>query len=353
LWPAFTALVIAGLILAFGGIDYREHGIGYLIAIWMALTAAVYAVVANASYIWLGLKGNLIRAGGAIAHVGFGMLLIGILISSSKKEVLSYNTSGIFVPLGEGSKEKSGENLTLIKGLRTDMGKYWATYKSDSAHPQKQLWFYQIDFESKDGKENFSLKPNAFVNYKGNEGLMANPDSKHYWDHDIFTYVTSLPDPEKNKDTSSFKAQSLNIGDTLFYSRGFAVLENVTTKDNIPQPGFDPKDTASVASLTVYAQTGSKYPMNTLLINKGGQYLTSPDTVTAENLIVQLQKVNGNNVELGVKELNTVMQYLTLKAYKFPFINLVWAGTIIMVFGFLISMARRIQTNKAAALKKV
>ncbi|MBA2745504.1 MAG: hypothetical protein H0U44_04685, partial [Flavisolibacter sp.] len=34
----------------------------------------------------------------------------------------------------------------------------------------------------------------------------------------------------------------------------------------------------------------------------------------------------------------------------FPFINLLWLGTIIMVIGILISMAWRIQTNK---LKKV
>jgi cytochrome c-type biogenesis protein CcmF len=352
IWPSLAALIVAGLILAFGEIDYRDHGIGYLVAIWIAVAASVYAVIANASYIFLGMKGNLKRSGGAIAHVGFGLLLAGILISSSKKEILSYNTSGIYVPLGEGSKEKSGENLTLVKGLRTDMGKYWITYQTDSVHPKKPLWFYKINFESKDGKENFTLKPNAFVNYKGNEALMANPDSRHYWDHDIFTYVTALPDPEKNKDTSSFRNQSLSVGDTLFYSRGFAVLENVTTKDNIPQEGFDPKDSASVASFSVHAQTGSKYSINTLLINKGGQYLTSPDTVTAENLIVQLQKVNGNNAEFGVKESNTIMQYLTLKAYKFPFINLVWAGTLIMVFGFLISMFRRIQTGRTS-LKKI
>lgn len=351
LWPSLAAIIIAGLILAFGGIDYRDHGIGYLFAIWMAITAAVYAVTANASYIWIGMKGSLIRSGGAVAHVGFGLLLAGILISSSKKEILSYNSSGIPVFFGSNSKENPGENLTLVKGLRTDMGKYWVTYKSDSTHPKKPLWFYQVEFESKDGKENFTLRPNAFVNYKGNEGLMANPDSRHYWDHDVFTYITSLPDPEKNKDTSDFKIEAAKVGDTLFYSKGYAILENLTTKDHIPQPGFAPGDSASVASLKVYAKTGSQYTMNTLLINKGGNYLVSPDTVTAENLIVQLQKVTGNKAELGIKELNTVMQYLTLKAYKFPFINLVWLGTLVMVSGFFISMLRRIQTNRESVKK--
>ena len=351
IWPSVAALIIAALILAFGGIDYREHGIGYLIAIWMAITAAVYAIVANASYIWLGVKGNIKRSGGSVAHVGFGLLLAGILISSSKKEILSYNTSGIPVFFGNESKEAPGENLTLIKGMRTDMGKYWVTYEKDSAHPKKPLWFYYVQFDAKNGKEKFTLTPNAFVNYKGNEGLMANPDSRHYWDHDVFTYITSLPDPEKNQDTASFKSQTVSVGDTLFYSKGYAVLETLTSRDNIPQPGFNPGDSASVASLKVYAKTGSEYTLQSLLINKGGNYLTSPDTLTAENLVVQLQKVTGNIAELGIKESNTIMQYLTLKAYKFPFINLVWLGTLIMVTGFFIAMFRRIQTNRS--LKKI
>jgi cytochrome c-type biogenesis protein CcmF len=350
--PSIIAIVTAALILAFGGINYREHGIGYLVAIWMAVAASVYAVIANASYIWLGMKGSIRRSGGAVAHVGFGLFLLGILISSSKKEVLSYNSSGIPVFFGNESKENSGENLTLVKGLKTDMGKYWVTYKSDSAHPKKPLWFYHVDFEAKNGKEKFILTPNAFVNYKGNEGLMANPDSRHYWDHDVFTYITSLPDPEKNKDTSHFKTQTISVGDTLFYSKGYAVLENITSSDHIPQPGFDPTDSASVASIKVYAKTGSIYNMQSLLVNRGGMLLTSPDTSTAENLIIQLQKVSGKTAELGIKEPDTIMQYLTLKAYKFPFINLVWLGTIIMVTGFFISMFRRIQTNRSS-LKKI
>ena len=349
--PSIAAIIIAALILAFGGIDYREHGMGYLVAIWMALTAAVYAVIANASYIWLGVKGNIQRAGGSIAHVGFGLLLAGILISSSKKEILSYNTSGIPIFFGSDSKENMGENLTLVKGLRTDMGKYWVTYKSDSAHPKKPLWFYHVEFEAKNGKEKFTLTPNAFVNYKGNEGLMANPDSRHYWDHDVFTYITSLPDPEKNKDTSTFRTETVSLGDTLFYSKGFAVLEQLTSRDHIPQPGFEPTDSASVASLKVHAKTGSEYTIETLLVNKGGNILVSPDTVTAENLIVQLQRVSGNTAELGIKESDTIMQYLTLKAYKFPFINLVWLGTLIMVTGFFIAMFRRIQTNRPSLRK--
>ncbi|MDB5197491.1 MAG: hypothetical protein JWP88_1862 [Flaviaesturariibacter sp.] len=351
--PTLIALLISAVILAFGGINYREYGIGYLGAIWVALVCGIYAVVANAAYIWIGAKGKLKAAGASVAHFGFGLLLVGILISSSKKEVLSYNTTGMMVPMGKESKEKPGENLTLVKGLKTDMGKYWVTYDADSAHPKKPLWFYNLKFENKDSTEQFNLLPNAFVNYKGNEGLMANPDAKHYWNYDIFTYITSLSsDPGKApEDTSTFKTREAKIGDTVFYSKGFMVLEKIDSRSNIPGQNFAPTDSASVASIKVYAKTSSIYNLQPLLINKGGATIPFADTATAESLVVQLQKLTPGGAELGIKESEAVLQYVTLKAYKFPFINLVWLGTIVMVIGTLMSMRRRIVLNKSALQK--
>jgi cytochrome c-type biogenesis protein CcmF len=274
------------------------------------------------------------------------MMLLGILISSSKKETLSYNTTGIFIPMGEGSKEKPGENLTLVKGLRTDMGSYWITYDRDSTHPKKPLWYYNLKLEDKDSKKSFTLMPNAFVNYKNNEGLMANPDAKHYWDHDIFAYITATDNPEKGEDTTTFRPQELAVGDTVFYSKGFAVLEDLQSHKNIPGAGMGPDDSASVATVKVLAKSGSIYTIKPILITKGGAAFNQPDTVTAESLIVQVQKVSGNRAELGIKENEALLEYITLKAYKFPFINLLWLGTMIMVAGFIISTVRRVQQNR-------
>ncbi len=347
IWPTLIALAIASLVLAFGNINYQDHGAGFLGAIWLAMVCGIYTIVANAAYIWLGMKGKLKLSGGSIAHLGFGLMLVGILISSSKKEVLSWNTSGIFVPLGEGSKEKPGENLTLVKGMPTTMSNYDVTYETDSVHPKKPLWYYKLRFKSKTSQEQFTLMPNAFVNYKGNQGLMANPDAKHYWDHDIFTYITSLPDPEKNKDTSSFKPEILKTGDTAFYSNGFYVLEDVVAKDNIPTGGLAPNDKVFMATVKVFSKNKTSYTSRPFLIDKGGNFFPVQDTVTPENLVFRLNKVDGNHAELGVKESNSVLQYVTLKAYKFPFINLLWAGVIIMVTGIIISIVRRIELNKA------
>jgi cytochrome c-type biogenesis protein CcmF len=102
--------------------------------------------------------------------------------------------------------------------------------------------------------------------------------------------------------------------------------------------------------MKIHSKTSSIYTVKPTLIDIGGDPFAKPDTVVQESLIFQVQKVEGNVVSMGIKESDSVLQYVTLKAYKFPYINLLWLGTIIMFIGFMISMAWRRHTNK---LKKV
>ncbi|HRG51740.1 MAG TPA: cytochrome c biogenesis protein CcsA [Bacteroidia bacterium] len=345
-WPILGSLFIGALILFFGDINYDKQGLGFLMLICTAIVCSVYAILANLSYVWIGLKGNLKSSGASVAHTGFGLVLLGILISASKKEILSINTSSISAPMGEGSTEKPGENLTLLKGARTSMDNYWVTYKTDSAHPQKPLWYYKIQFEKKDGEEKFTLTPNAFVNYKGVEGLMSNPDAKHYWNHDVFTYITSLPDPEKTKDTSQYEAKQMKKGDTVLYNGGSFILERLLTKNNVQTAGLEAGDIASIVTIKVLSKNNAAYTAEPILISRNNQSYLLPDTVSEERLIFQLRNVKGENIEVGVKQSNVIVEYVTLKVYKFPFINLLWIGVFITVIGFLMSMARRIRMGR-------
>jgi len=343
--PSIITLILSALFIVFGDIDYNKKGPVFQGSIWLAVVCSIYTIVANAGYIWLGLKGNLKLSGGSISHVGFGMVLLGILISSSNKEILSNNIGGIPAPLAEG--EDPRENLTLVKDMTANMGRYSLTYEGDSAHPKKQQWYYKVRFKSNDGKEEFVLLPNAFVNYKGNEGLMANPSAKHYWDHDVFTYITSIPNPENEKDTSSFKPFTRKTGDSLFYSRGFIIIQDVKPKDSILEELFGADGTLYEVPLKIYSKTGSTYSVTSRLANAKGEWFAIPDTITSESLVLQLQKVNPDKtIEMGVKESSAVLKYVTLKAYRFPFIKLLWYGVWITAIGILISMVRRIQLNR-------
>jgi cytochrome c-type biogenesis protein CcmF len=343
--PVGVTAFFAILFIIFGEINYTKKGPVFQGAIWLAVISSIYAIVANAAYIWLGIKGSLKLSGGSIAHVGFGMVLLGILISSSNKEILSNNIGGIPAPLAPG--ENPRENLTLVKDMTANMGRYSLTYLGDSAHPKKQLWFYKIRVKSNDGKEDFILTPNAFVNYKGNEGLMANPDYRKYWDHDVFTYITSIPNPDAKKDTASFKPYVRKAGDTIFYSKGFITISVPSRRDSVPEELFGKGGYLMELPLVIHAKTGSNYTMTSRLASAKSGVFALPDTLHAEGLIIQLQKVNPDQtVEVGIKESDSLLKYVTLKAYRFPFMYLLWGGIYITAFGILISMVRRIQLNR-------
>ncbi len=151
LWPTVAALLVGSAICIWGNIHYNKQGIGFLVAIYVGIYAAIYSIIANAAYIWIVLKGKLKVAGASVAHVGFGMILLGVLISSSKKEVLSWNTTGIAV-FKKDKKEDPAENITLFKGVATDMGKYMVTYVQDTLNPKDRKRYYEIDFKAKNGK---------------------------------------------------------------------------------------------------------------------------------------------------------------------------------------------------------
>jgi cytochrome c-type biogenesis protein CcmF len=343
LWATVAALVISVCISYFGNINYNKYGVGFLAAIHLALFAGVYAVVANATYIYTGLNGKLKAAGASIAHAGFGLLLVGILISSSKKEVLSVNT---FNPLNFGpERPKEGfENLTLFKDIRTDMGSYWATYKYDSVSKNGRITYFRVDMEKKDGKEKFSLYPDLIKNTKGQEGMSNNPDSRHYWNKDIFVYVNHASSVMEGADTSQFKNHIVQTGDTIFYSEGYMILDSVSVNPNDHKYKFTSADTALMANLSIFTKENQKLKARPVFYVRNNSAQVIPDTLYSQGLAIGLTRVaDDKHVEISVKESSRLAPFLALKVLQFPFINLVWLGTIIMIIGFVMSMVRRIK----------
>jgi cytochrome c-type biogenesis protein CcmF len=350
LWPTVAALVLSILITFFGEIRYDKYGIGFLAAIYLASWSAIYAVVANGAYIFSVLKGNLKAAGASLSHLGFGLMVVGILISSSKKELLSVNSTGINIA-GlkdvKGQEENPLENVTLIQGVPTPMGKYVVTYEADSSVKKNDRVYFKINFTAKDTlsgsvKESFNIYPNAFL-VKAEEGmnLSSNPGASHYITNDIFVYITSWLNPDRIQDTSSFRNYWVKKGDTVFYSNGFVVVDNIIMANRNDNKDLPVVDSAWLSDLKVFSKDGRSYVSQPAYFVKDSQPSVKLDTVVTQNLILNINRVSGDKIELGLKESNSVLRYITMKAFKFPYINVLWLGTIIMFFGFLISMYRR------------
>lgn len=344
LLPTVISLVISLAISIFGDVNYSKQGPAFLMAIHLAIFASVYAVVANTSYIWLVLSGRIKAAGASVAHIGFGLMLVGMLISSSKKTVLSWNTTGITI-LNKDGKENPAENITLFKGIKTDMGKYHVTYSRDTINSVDKKQHFELQFEHKQSGEKFSLYPDVMKNNKGMEGFAANPDAKHYWNKDIFVYVTSFLEA-KQDDTTSFKNIQMHEGDTAFYSNGLMILNKVVKNPTDYEKPVLQGETALVFDFTVISKEGSQYKLTPAIAISPNGIRNIEDTVVAQSLIVRFNKITDvekGGFELAFKENKNMNDLLTLKVYEFPFINILWIGIVVMVVGFIMSMYQRIK----------
>lgn len=347
--PTIIAVIISLAISFFGEVNYDKKGPGFLFAIHLAIFTAVYAVVANASYIWLGLKGKLKAAGASVAHIGFGMVLVGILISSAKKTVLSWNTTGVTPLRQEDAKERGNpagnpaENITLFKGVATDMGRYMVTYTKDTINERDRKRYFEITFKAKQGTESFNLYPDVIKNNKGMEGFAANPAAKHYWHKDIFAYITSFQE-NNSEDTTKFVNRDIKVGDTLFYSNGLIILNKVSVNPPEQSALYSNGETALFLDIAVLSKDGRRYGATPGIAVNGNSFRPIADTVTAQSLIIQFNKVKDEKkglLEIGIKESGGITDLITLKVYEFPMINILWLGILMMTAGFVMSIVQR------------
>jgi len=348
--PTLIAAVITALLSVFYPLTYYKMGAGFLGAAYVALFAAIYSVIANAAYIWTGLNGKLKSAGGSIAHIGFALMLVGILISSSNKEVISNSrVNGINLQISGKdpmTKETDNplENLTLIRQVPAAMGPYEVTYLRDSFGHEKGRRFYELQFQRKDKTtqkvvEEFTLWPDVYIMKDNN--MSSNPDTKAYLGKDVFTYI-SYAINNTEEDTAQFKIKEMKVGDTAFYSNGIIILNSVEKNPHNEKYHFKPDDAALMANITLISKDSMHYKASPVIqIDQFGVNQID-DTVYAQNMYVRFAGVaDSTKVKIGIKESDKLIEYVTLKAYVFPYINLVWLGLIIMALGIVMSAVKR------------
>jgi cytochrome c-type biogenesis protein CcmF len=133
------------------------------------------------------------------------------------------------------------------------------------------------------------------------------------------------------------------------------ILEKVEVNPNNSKYSFSSTDTALALNISVIAKDGNKFLAQPLLRVVNGMVENIPDTVMAQSLVLRFNQVKDQEkglLELGVKESNMVLDFVTLKAYEFPFINVLWLGIVIMVVGFVMSIVQRSKRTVLQPVKK-
>ncbi len=342
----------------------------YTNLIYILITfASIFCILANIRVLGDAVKGKWKLAGSSVAHIGFGLLLIGAMVAAATNEVISVNNTGYIAVSGFDKVEKPGENLFLTEGEPVQMGEYKITYIGDSiAAPNTyyKIKYERVDEETGKVKEQFVLQPFAQNNAKMG-GLIGTPATKHYITHDVYTLITAAAAESQaqhsktaNEEKTGFEdyeepaTYQVNIGDTLRYRNGYYVIEGLNKEAQLEKIPKGPNDVMVGLKIKVVAADNKQYEVQPIyLIKDGGIYDFNKD-VTDQGLKFRFTGIKPDKDKLEIMVYQKPLpekKWVVFKAIKFPYINFFWCGTIIMTIGFIMSIVRRNKEEKRKLAK--
>lgn len=351
LYLVFAALISTLIVYVTG--MYKLHTVFLFV-----MLGSVYTVLVNGKVLADAFKGKFKLAGSAVAHIGFGLMLIGALIAAGTRKVVSQNDKGIALAnFTKAANER--ENVMIYKNEPTKMGPYVVTYLGDSVSEPNH--YYKVNYKRFDdnGKlvEQFLLKPNVQINPQ--MGLTPSPDTKHYLFRDLYTHITALP-PLKEKPVNAAAdaghgqenddqnydepvKHEVSLGDTIRYREGYIILRGINKKPQVQDITLTGNDVAVGAQLEVVSHDRT-YQAEPVFMIKNNSVFDFARKVEDAGLKLRFSKIlpDKGKIEITVyQQPENKKPWIVMSALEFPYINFLWTGTIIMVIGFLLSISRR------------
>ena len=369
-----TALVV--LLIRYNGLTISPA--------YVVLTmAGLFGVLANFGTIFTLLRRGVRLSGGAVAHLGIALMLLGILASAGYSNIISRNVSGLLYSR-EFDESLNRDNVLLWRNETTRMQNYELTYTGQyfdvpgvPGYVDKQFLFrtdddykalarspivvagktyyktgdtvaimpentyYRINYKDKKTDEEFVLYPRAQVNDEmGEGGLLASPAIKKFWGHDIYSHVSSVLDPRKDKQWSAEKDHVLAVGDTIFLNDYFAVFRAIEPAHETAGLNLQKGDLALQADVIVHGEK-RQYHVHPVFLVRNRLVGRVADEVDDLGVRVSLTNIDPTAGKFTFAVSTTQKDYVILKAMEKPFINLLWSGTLLMALGFGLSLRQR------------
>lgn len=193
----------------------------FLASLWIELQAWQYGillftgfftVISNLDYFLTFAKANWKMTGSVLGHVGFGLMIVGIIASGLNKRYISKNPF-VMDGLIEGADEESlRNNILLFKNTPMVMGDYEVTYTKDTLDVFTRTYTVEYQRRNKQGevRETFELHPNVLYDKSFKKIAASNPSTKRYLNRDVFTHIASLPIVEMDLEYRRAREDSLN-----------------------------------------------------------------------------------------------------------------------------------------------
>ncbi len=199
-----------------------------------------FAVVSNIDYLITTIRTNIKLVGSVFSHVGFGLMILGSIISGLNQHHISTDSFGQKGIIEGFTEEDYNKNILLIKDKPLFMNGYKVTYEKDSINGVYRTFtinYQKIDLKTGEISENFNLYPNIIYEKTFQKVAASNPSTKHYLGKDIFTHIASLPraetDPEyarSQEDSLGYISYSALLKDTFHTPNLIVEFVGIETK---------------------------------------------------------------------------------------------------------------------------
>lgn len=320
-----------------GGAFWETYG--YSLGMLMLTFAAFFAVFGNGAVLWRITRGNPKLAGGSLAHVGMGLMLLGIVstgifqrpLSDSPGANIAGDRNNFVIALGQ-TKQVQGHTFTYV-GRRTN----------ERGRP-----VYDLDVVDPRGR---AFRASAVVYYSRAGQWIQHPHVEKFADGDLYIAVFPSEMMQPAGDGRPLpgeilmqrgEAGTLEDGAYLLRFEAYEMRPDLSQLD-IPQEDIEIAVGARL-HLTERAsgETRTLSPVYTIL--RDGTQRFGSDGVDEWGIRITFMgmEVETSSIRLVVEGARTMPEvWLVIQARRKPLINVLWIGTILLFVGVSIAIYRR------------
>jgi cytochrome c-type biogenesis protein CcmF len=316
LFSVSASLILTVLIILFGGISDT--------LVMILILTTTFALVVNLEITIKIIRGNRKMLGAYVAHIGIALFLLGVISSSI------YGREN---------------DIDLIKNEPKTVLGYQMMFTGYHSIENQSKYAFNIKL-SRNDKE-YEVNPVMYIS-DFNNGLMREPAILSMATKDIYVSPLGYDDGSTNK--TEGQQISLTMGSSADFAGAKVTYNSFIAPDmSVMQSGGD----FQMGAKLDIEKDGKTYNVEALMKKEGRNVKFVPVELKEANIRIQLQKIDPSTqkADITFSEINSTNApivpkgVLTISASTKPFINLVWTGILVMVFGFAISVTRRLKES--------
>jgi cytochrome c-type biogenesis protein CcmF len=371
--PVIITLLLFAIIITWGSV--------YNVRYMLLTLAGLFTVVANTKILFSLLKTSPMLSGGAVAHIGMGLMLIGIMFSSGYSRVVSLNNTGMLISK-QLSEEFNRENLLMFVNEPRSMAGYEIEYRGERVEPRhkkgyiskndieqtsdpffviakrdiyyegKRIFaagekfeiypentFYEIEFK-KDGKTVFTQMPRVQINERMG-GFVASPDVSRALALDLYTHVSAPMTEEAKVDWAKPEEMVVKRNQEFFANDYVARIEDISLITEVGGQKLDSSFMAVKAKIKVSGEHQDYFAEPIILYSSAARGGLISDEIGDLGLKFTVTSIRPESDEIILSIASRQKNWVVIKAMEKPFINILWIGTLLVMTGFSVAMLRR------------